>query len=396
MPRRIFAIWNIVMIITVTHIEALTLFKSCGNPPCLCFQKKKVVACSTLGPPLSEVPLFNAHEVENMTELNLARNSLSQIGPLDINRRVWKSLAVVDLRVNPDLDCSTLKNIPIGVRVLSTCAYDDSHEDGGLHLIDQAEESDIYHHPSDQGGPMIRNHRYPNVKGVTEVESLQLPFEPFEHGDESDYKESDYVKNRSEDYTEDEIIETYEEKAYPRVKVQNEHLEEMVPMEFVADNRNRNVAFKMLASRFGLSKEKSIEETKGGASTNIREYESGELPFEHGDESEYEESDYTDTSSEKYPEDKYVANYEHGEENVYPRVKVQNEHFPKIVPREFVADNRNRHVAIKMLTTRFGLPKAKIIKAAKGEHSTNFTRKQTRFKGKLSIGFEGVIKISVN
>ena len=67
-----------------------------------------------------------------MTRINLSGNALTHIGVRDFNKITWPRLEVVDLRLNPNLDCKTLDNIPDGIVVYTDCIDDDYEVDPAL------------------------------------------------------------------------------------------------------------------------------------------------------------------------------------------------------------------------------------------------------------------------
>ena len=67
-----------------------------------------------------------------MTRINLSGNALTYIGVRDFNKITWPRLEVVDLRLNPNLDCKTLDNIPDGIIVYTDCIDDDYEVDPAL------------------------------------------------------------------------------------------------------------------------------------------------------------------------------------------------------------------------------------------------------------------------
>ena len=91
-----------------------------------------MVCTPGLGPPYTEVPAFSRQEAQNMTRINLSGNALTYIGIRDFNKVTWPRLEVVDLRLNPNLDCKTLDNIPDGIIVYTDCIVDDYEVDPAL------------------------------------------------------------------------------------------------------------------------------------------------------------------------------------------------------------------------------------------------------------------------
>ena len=67
-----------------------------------------------------------------MTRINLSGNALTYIGGRDFNKITWPHLEVVDLRLNPNLDCQSLDNIPDGIIVYTDCIDDDYEVDPAL------------------------------------------------------------------------------------------------------------------------------------------------------------------------------------------------------------------------------------------------------------------------
>ena len=107
-------------------------FTRCGDPPCTCFPERGLAACSPgLGPPFTRVPTFTHREAANITRISLSGNALEAIAPGDLARERLPNLRTVDLRLNPKLDCSTLRNIPMEVTVITDCAPDDTEGDLG-------------------------------------------------------------------------------------------------------------------------------------------------------------------------------------------------------------------------------------------------------------------------
>ena len=85
-----------------------------------------------LGPPYTEVPAFSRQEAQNMTRINLSGNALTYIGARDFNKITWPNLEVVDLRLNSNLDCKSLDNIPDGIIAYTDCIDDDYEVDPAL------------------------------------------------------------------------------------------------------------------------------------------------------------------------------------------------------------------------------------------------------------------------
>ena len=105
----------------------------CGRPRCTCFNQRRLVVCTPgLGPPYTEIPAFSRQEAQNMTRINLSGNALTYIGARDFNKITWPHLEVVDLRLNPKLDCKSLDNIPDGIIVYTDCIDDDYEVDPAL------------------------------------------------------------------------------------------------------------------------------------------------------------------------------------------------------------------------------------------------------------------------
>ncbi len=104
----------------------------CGDPQCTCFPKRGLIVCSAgLGPPFTEVPSFDREISAKTTELRLSGNALRQVRPTDLERANWPRLSFVDLRLNPHLNCDTLRNIPPEITVLSDCIQTtDNHFEG--------------------------------------------------------------------------------------------------------------------------------------------------------------------------------------------------------------------------------------------------------------------------
>ena len=189
-------------------VYPLRLFRNCGNPACLCFPEKQTVSCSTLGPPLSQVPIFSSHEVENMTCLNLARNALSKVDKLDFDRKIWKSLEIVDLRLNPNLDCSSLHNVPKDILVLSDCPELSSEVDEDIF---EQHKGRPYEHIQDQKTSGAR-HKYVTQpplgydESVIDYEESPIDYE----NDPTEYEESpdSFERENAFDYGDQQYDET--------------------------------------------------------------------------------------------------------------------------------------------------------------------------------------------
>ena len=115
-------------LLTFHYAMSLRIFglTQCGEPKCNCFLNRGLINCSPgLGPAYSRVPSFTSREVGNVTELNLSGNDLTRINTADFSTHRWPKLKIVDLRLNPNLDCRSLENIPERIVVLSDCVVDE-------------------------------------------------------------------------------------------------------------------------------------------------------------------------------------------------------------------------------------------------------------------------------
>ncbi len=90
------------------------------NMMCICMTisfNVRLADCSGLG--LETIPNFLQVHMRSLNILVLAQNSLTAITPGAFDG--WTVLSHVDLRWNPHLNCSTLRNIPEDVLVASGC-----------------------------------------------------------------------------------------------------------------------------------------------------------------------------------------------------------------------------------------------------------------------------------
>ena len=126
-------LFGIVVCTGLTMSMSILGLTQCGRPKCTCFTQRRLVVCTPgLGPPYTHVPTFSRQEVLNMTRINLSGNALTTIGVRDFNEITWPHLEVVDVRLNPHLDCRTLDNIPEGVVVYTDCIEEDYEVDPAL------------------------------------------------------------------------------------------------------------------------------------------------------------------------------------------------------------------------------------------------------------------------
>lgn len=100
------------------HIQ--TYSPRCGSPPvCNCNNEFDVVLCNNRR--LRYVPRFMRHEVYLMKTVLLNINHLEEIGVGIFSPTVFLSLEYIDLRTNPELNCTSLVNIPTPIEVSHDC-----------------------------------------------------------------------------------------------------------------------------------------------------------------------------------------------------------------------------------------------------------------------------------
>ncbi len=94
---------------------------------CMCMTisfNVRLADCSDLG--LETIPNFLQVHMRSLNILVLAKNSLTAITPGAFDG--WTVLSHVDLRWNPHLNCSILRNIPEHVLVASGCLLPDTSQ----------------------------------------------------------------------------------------------------------------------------------------------------------------------------------------------------------------------------------------------------------------------------
>ena len=114
------SLFSLFLVCLTVRIGA-TYFSRCGSPSCLCFHDRAVATCGSLGPRLTRVPQFQRREVSKITGINLSRQNIRRVRATDFTRTTWPSLEWIDFRENPALDCTTLRGIPQGVKILTDC-----------------------------------------------------------------------------------------------------------------------------------------------------------------------------------------------------------------------------------------------------------------------------------
>ena len=142
-------LWAAVLLqLTVMTCQSFPYWLPCANRACICNREEKRIRCENF---FRQVPNIPVEDLEGKEQLDLTNNQITHINEDDFNTIGTFDVNYVDLRGNPNLDCSTLRYIPKNITVASDCVPEqeeigyldeEANEDGSMPASDYERKSE--------------------------------------------------------------------------------------------------------------------------------------------------------------------------------------------------------------------------------------------------------------